>query len=1578
MKKVIPNFISIFFLLILVSGSLSASTNHSDDRNFCFNADVEEAQMNLSDMCLTAPVIMCPATYLGCPSDNLDPANTGTATASPGDISCPNPIVSYSDVVVTNTACMKVVHRTWEATYPPGSASIKLHSTCQQTLLLEDTTAPVISGCPQSFTVDLANNCAGIATWILPTASDDCGLQFFSTTNFSGTAFPPGTTTVTYTAQDMCGFQSTCSFNVTVVGSCCTGPTINCPGNYFACPGSSTDPSVTGTATSTQPDPSCPATTVTFSDVVTQNNGVCGQAINRTWTATDGTSSVSCVQAISTLDNQNPVITNFPSDMTLTGTGAGCSVVATWNTPTVTDNCGVASFTSTHSSGSVFSAGSTLVTFTAVDNCGNQTTAAFQVTVNCTVPCNNPIISCPTTFTTCPSNSVPSIAVSGNATATSSSGCTSGAPIVTHSDVVISSGPCAGQQQIQRTFTARDPINSSLASSCIQTINLIDNVGPTFSNVPSSFSLTGTGAGCQVPVTWTIPQANDACGVAMLSSNIQPGTLFTQGTTTVIYTAVDNCGNSNTTSFSVTITCNVPTCAGPPVISCPPTYNGCPSSGTISPSISGHATATSGGANCGTPSVTFTDVVTNTGGCNGSRVILRTWTAHDAVSGLTSSCVQTINLVDNTNPFFQTFCPGPITVTGTGNNCSAAAVYTLPVAADQCSAVTLTGTSNGQTVTSGSVFSQGTNLVTYTATDACGNFATCAFNVTVNCQGCNTNPTIDCPVSRSVCINTNLAPSNLGSASSNAGAFCPTPTVNFSDVTTSNGPCAGAKVVQRTWTSTYPGQTGFSASCIQIITVADNDPPIFTSCPSNITVTSSSTPVTWVTPSATDGCGAVQLTTTHNSGSVFPRGTTTVRYEARDNCGNVGLCSFNVTVNQPQGGFATCPSDITIACSGSSSSVATWPIPTYNGACNSCDQGAYIPGFIYMGSFGGSQFYCSLSPATWDSAKSICANNGGFLADITSAEENAFLASQLTIQSAWIGLSDTESEGNFTWCSNAPVSYNNWYPGQPNNYNGVQDYVELLSNGFWNDQYNSYALEFIMEIPCTFITQTAGPAPGTVLPTGTFSVSYSLQDACGDFATCNFNVVVESGLTVTCPSDINVTSATSSGTAVSWDPPAVHSCCSNCSASGGAIPGFIYMGSFNGSHYYCSLAGLDWASAQAVCQSNGGNLAVINSEAENSFLTNVIPLSSAWIGLNDIQSEGNFSWITGEPVTYTNWYVGQPNNYNGNQDAVELLEDGTWNDNYASLGLEYIMEISDCITTTQTAGPVPGSVVTPGVHTVSYNVVDGCGNASTCSFNITVTGPNVTGNGFCNAGGAISSNHHIKAVAFGQISNTSGDDGGYADYTNHCTTVAAGNYYPLQLTPGFGGAAPSKVFWSVWIDYNMDGDFYDNYEFVAYGCGSKTLSGSVTIPYGVWNGTTRARVSMKFGSYATDPCETFAYGETEDYCVVITGADANGGGGVVTRSNSLNSAVELGQAIGDYNMTVYPNPVSTTLTLTLSDIDQLESVSLFNIEGKLVKNMNGLDFTNQLDAKELENGIYLIRANYNDGTVLTERVIVQH
>jgi len=70
-----------------------------------------------------------------------------------------------------------------------------------------------------------------------------------------------------------------------------------------------------------------------------------------------------------------------------------------------------------------------------------------------------------------------------------------------------------------------------------------------------------------------------------------------------------------------------------------------------------------------------------------------------------------------------------------------------------------------------------------------------------------------------------------------------------------------------------------------------------------------------------------------------------------------------------------------------------------------------------------------------------------------------------------------------------------------------------------------------------------------------------------------------------------------------------------------------------------------WTDAQAQAQAMGGNLVTINDAAENQFLVNAFGSNeSFWIGFTDAVQEGDWKWINGEPVTYVNWSVTEPNN----------------------------------------------------------------------------------------------------------------------------------------------------------------------------------------------------------------------------------------------------------------------------------------------------------------------------------------------
>ncbi|KAL8186820.1 UNVERIFIED_CONTAM: hypothetical protein K2H54_013675 [Gekko kuhli] len=90
-----------------------------------------------------------------------------------------------------------------------------------------------------------------------------------------------------------------------------------------------------------------------------------------------------------------------------------------------------------------------------------------------------------------------------------------------------------------------------------------------------------------------------------------------------------------------------------------------------------------------------------------------------------------------------------------------------------------------------------------------------------------------------------------------------------------------------------------------------------------------------------------------------------------------------------------------------------------------------------------------------------------------------------------------------------------------------------------------------------------------------------------------------------------------------------------------------------------------YTSGKAQCVKAGGTLACPKNAAENSALHELALKDGklAFIDVTDIQREGKFMYANGEPVSYTNWKEGEPNNANGIEDCVIMFpESGLWND----------------------------------------------------------------------------------------------------------------------------------------------------------------------------------------------------------------------------------------------------------------------------------------------------------------------------
>ena len=115
-------------------------------------------------------------------------------------------------------------------------------------------------------------------------------------------------------------------------------------------------------------------------------------------------------------------------------------------------------------------------------------------------------------------------------------------------------------------------------------------------------------------------------------------------------------------------------------------------------------------------------------------------------------------------------------------------------------------------------------------------------------------------------------------------------------------------------------------------------------------------------------------------------------------------------------------------------------------------------------------------------------------------------------------------------------------------------------------------------------------------------------------------------------------------------------------------------------HLYYLLSATYWTNAEAQAISLGGHLVTINDAVENAWVLSTFGnyggiSRNLQIGFTDEGQEGQWSWISGEPVTYVNWDGAEPNNGMGvfayeNQSIMYGEADprrGLWNDMIGSL-----------------------------------------------------------------------------------------------------------------------------------------------------------------------------------------------------------------------------------------------------------------------------------------------------------------------
>ncbi|WP_418511511.1 HYR domain-containing protein [Corallibacter sp.] len=671
-------------------------------------------------------------------------------------------------VTVTNDATLPISTQgttvvTW--TYDDGNGNT---TTQTQNVVIDDVTAPT----PDTATLaDITTECE-VTALTAPTATDNCGGTVTVTNDATLPISTQGTTVVTWTYDDGNGNTTTQTQNVVIDDV--TAPTPD----TATLADITTECEVTALTAPTATD-NCGGTVTVTNDatlpISTQGTTVV------TWTYDDGNGNT-------TTQTQNVVIDDVtaptPDTATLADITTECEVTAL-TAPTATDNCGGTVTVTNDATLPISTQGTTVVTWTYDDGNGNTTTQTQNVVID--------DVTAPTPDTATLADITTECEVTALTAPTATDNC--GGTVTVTNDATL---PISTQGTTIVTWTYDDG-NGNTATQT-QNIVIDDVTAPTIS-CPSDILTTNEIGLCTAVVTYIAPTGSDNCGIFTINqiAGLPSGSAFPVGTTINTFEIVDTGGNITTCSFNVTVNDNEA-----PTITCPSTLvvnadNNCESTTVV---LSPPSTSD----NCGIASVT-----------NNAPSIFPlgnttvTWTATDN-SGLTSTCTQTVTVIDATPPTLTCPTPNALYLTDAGQ-CYSALSFTA-TASDNCNgAPILTYEVDGNPINFPFNFPVGTTTVNVIANDGNGQTTTCNFNVTVEDQEA---PTMICQpltITLDATGNASITATDIDNGSSDTCG------ISSLSIDQTNFDCSN--IGNNTVTLTAIDNNGNAATCSTTVTILD-------------------------------------------------------------------------------------------------------------------------------------------------------------------------------------------------------------------------------------------------------------------------------------------------------------------------------------------------------------------------------------------------------------------------------------------------------------------------------------------------------------------------------------------------------------------------------------------------------------------------------------------------------------------------------------------------------------------------------------------------------------------------------------
>ncbi|PKP29514.1 MAG: hypothetical protein CVU00_15245, partial [Bacteroidetes bacterium HGW-Bacteroidetes-17] len=668
-----------------------------------------------------------PEPFDNCGISSLTWSISGATTVSgSGNIGNQNFNVGTSTVVYTLT----------DNSVPPQTA------TCTFDVNVTDNIPPTIT-CPGNQTRSTDPDVCTYTTQgteFNPVVTDNCTSYTLSNNltggpTLAGFVFPIGTTTVQWVVIDAGGNSRLCSLDITiednqlpVISECAPPQTADADENCQAAV-----PDVTGMVVVTD---NCTQTgdfTITQVPAAGTLVGVGGTTITITAEDEEG-NTVTCTTSLTVADNTAPVFANCPT----APINLGCNpatlpneAMAITDAGTVTDNC-IANPTVSAVGGSVTNTGCDYTqtwTVTASDGTNTaQCEVVFEwiispaMTINCSVAVNLAACTPQANIQSAYNTWVSGFSYTGGCGVTTNIGSIPSLPANADCDGVNLSFTytvtdiCGENETCSSTFVVApspDVIVTCSPPVTLPACTALADLQTEYNSWLTGFSFTG---GCDATSNiGSIPAlpANANCDGVNLS--------FT-------YTVTDICGQTEecTTTFTVEADTENPTASNPsPIV-----LNGC--NGTFPPPDI--TVVTDEADNCGMPTVTWIeDGTPSLIDC--TETTIRTYRVMDDCGNYIDVQQTLQRRVDEIDPVIT--CPGDQTVVvNTGSTYVHAGSSWDATASDNCpGTIALTAMLTGDTESGphttldGVTFNQGLTTVTWTATDECGNTATCVFDV---------------------------------------------------------------------------------------------------------------------------------------------------------------------------------------------------------------------------------------------------------------------------------------------------------------------------------------------------------------------------------------------------------------------------------------------------------------------------------------------------------------------------------------------------------------------------------------------------------------------------------------------------------------------------------------------------------------------------------------------------------------------------------------------------------------------------------------------------------------------------------